>query len=417
MIPRWALTSLNEVLNEQRIAAVVGPRQSGKTTLVENAGIEGSVFYSLDIDSNLEAALNDPNFLIQSNKNRCLIIDEIQKAPSLIGEIKYAVDHDERTGQFVLTGSSDYRKLPHANESLAGRVDFVRLRTFTTAERIGVRPQFLSRLFHDDFSFSMDSSTCGKAFALSEALMGGYPRVFKNPKMEVRVRWFNSYLEQQVILDMKDQWAVKKEEILNGLFLYLAANSSKLHNLSAMTRQMGNNARTLSNYVGALKAMFLVDEVRAWTKKDYDRPGKASKYFMTDSGLMAHILRQYDAGQLLTRTDYEAADFVGKVIETWVYNQLMPEIDLHPLWTIEHLRTSNHEVDFVVTDASGNVLGIEVKASQSVQKEDFSHLQWFGERLAPSGVTYKGVVLYAGDQIRSFGNGCYAVPFACMWAS
>ena len=262
MIPRWALTSLNEVLNEQRIAAVVGPRQSGKTTLVENAGIEGSVFYSLDIDSNLEAALNDPNFLIQSNKNRCLIIDEIQKAPSLIGEIKYAVDHDERTGQFVLTGSSDYRKLPHANESLAGRVDFVRLRTFTTAERIGVRPQFLSRLFHDDFSFSMDSSTCGKAFALSEALIGGYPRVFKNPKMEVRVRWFNSYLEQQVILDMKDQWAVKKEEILNGLFLYLAANSSKLHNLSAMTRQMGNNARTLSNYVGALKAMFLVDEVR-----------------------------------------------------------------------------------------------------------------------------------------------------------
>ncbi len=143
--------------------------------------------------------------MIQSNKNRCLIIDEIQKTASLIGEIKYAVDHDERTGQFVLTSPSDYRKLPHANESLAGRVDFVRLRTFTTAERIGARPQFLSRLFHDDFSFSMDSSTCGKAFVLSEALVGGYPRVFKNPKKEVRARWFNSYLEQQVILDMKDQ--------------------------------------------------------------------------------------------------------------------------------------------------------------------------------------------------------------------
>ena len=103
------------------------------------------------------------------------------------------------------------------------------------------------------------------------------------------------------------------------------------------------------------------------------------------------------------------------MIETWVYNQLMPEIDLHPLWTIEHLRTSNHEVDFVITDASGNVLGIEVKASQSVQKEDFSHLKWFGERLAPAGISYKGVVLYAVGQLRSFGRGCYAVPFACMW--
>ena len=156
MIPRWVLNSLQSVLKDQRIAVVVGSRQCGKTTLVENAQIPNSEFVSLDIGSNLQAAQRDPNFFITQHRNQCLIIDEIQKAPRLIGEIKYAVDHDERPGQFVLTGSSDYRKLPHAHESLAGRVDFVRLRTFTTAEKKGAKPIFLSRIFNNDFSFSID---------------------------------------------------------------------------------------------------------------------------------------------------------------------------------------------------------------------------------------------------------------------
>ena len=415
MIPRWALNSLQSVLKEQRIAVVVGPRQCGKTTLVENAQIPNSEFISLDIDSNLQAAQRDPNFFITQNRNQCLIIDEIQKAPRLIGEIKYAVDHDERPGQFVLTGSSDYRKLPHAHESLAGRVDFVRLRTFSTAEKMGAQPLFLSRIFNNDFSFSIDKDSCGKAFALSEALVGGYPRIFQYSKTESRARWFQSYLDQQVILDMKEQWAIRRESILTDLFPYLAANSSKLHSGLGLAKQLGQNTNTLNNYISVLKAMFIVDEVKAWTKKDYDRPGKASKFFMTDSGLMSHILHRYDVDELLNDNGYEATDFVGKVIETWVYNQLMPEIDLHPLWTIEHYRTPRREIDFIVTNDKGEMLGIEVKASQSVQSGDFKHLDWFGEQTKKSGIKFKGIVLYTGAQILSFGNNCYAVPFAALW--
>ena len=415
MIPRWALNSLQPILKEQRIAVVVGPRQCGKTTLVENAQIPNSEFISLDIDSNLQAAQRDPNFFITQHRNQCLIIDEIQKAPRLIGEIKYAVDHDERSGQFVLTGSSDYRKLPHAHESLAGRVDFVRLRTFTTAERMGAKPIFLSRIFNNDFSFSIDKDSCGKAFALSEALVGGYPRIFQYSKTESRARWFQSYLDQQVILDMKEQWAIRRESILTDLFPYLAANSSKLHSGLGIAKQLGQSANTLNNYISVLKAMFIVDEVKAWTKKDYDRPGKASKFFMTDSGLMAHILRKYDAGDLLRDNGYEASDFVGKVIETWVYNQLMPEIDLHPLWTIEHYRTPRREIDFIVTNDKGEMLGIVVKASQSVQSVDFKHLIWFGEQTKQSRLKFKGIVLYAGSRVLSFGNDCYAIPFSAIW--
>ncbi|WP_297612607.1 AAA family ATPase [uncultured Sutterella sp.] len=419
MIPRWAANELYEILKVQRIASVVGPRQCGKTTLVESADIRNADFISLDKTEDLMAARLDPRYLLTRKPGSCVVIDEIQKAPELIGEIKYLVDHDPRPGQFVLTGSADYRKLPHARESLAGRVDFLRLRTFTAAEILGARPCFLEKALAGDLRFDVDPSSCGKPHILDLAIRGGYPRVALETGLpnEARARWFESYIEQQVILDMREQWAVRKENVVRELFPYLAAFSSKLHVSATMSEKLGQNYRTLEKYTDALKAMFLVDQVRAWAKKDYDRPGKAPKLFMTDSGLMAHILHVRDSAPLLLDTSYQASDLVGKLIETWAYNQFAAEADLHPLWTLEHLRTKGHEIDFLLTNEHGAVLGIEIKASESINVKDFQHLYWFGEHCQTEGTSFRGIVLYAGEKVLSFGKNCYAVPFAALWAN
>lgn len=136
---------------------------------------------------------------------------------------------------------------------------------------------------------------------------------------------------------------------------------------------------------------------------------------MTDTGLMSHILGKYDLDAVLEDVSYQGTDFVGKLIETWVYNQLMPEIDLQPMWQMSHLRSGDREIDFVVTNENGAILGIEVKASQSVSTDDFKHLQWFKDKILRPEVPYTGIVLYAGNAVRSFGNGCFAVPFTLMW--
>ena len=187
---------LYEILKVQRIASVVGPRQCGKTTLVESADIRNADFISLDRTEDLTAARLDPRYLLTRKPGSCVVIDEIQKAPELIGEIKYLVDHDPRPGQFVLTGSADYRKLPHARESLAGRVDFLRLRTFTAAEILGARPCFLEKALAGDLRFDVDPSTCGKPHILDLAIRGGYPRVALETGLpnEARARWFESYI-------------------------------------------------------------------------------------------------------------------------------------------------------------------------------------------------------------------------------
>ncbi|MCI5849954.1 MAG: AAA family ATPase [Sutterellaceae bacterium] len=415
MIDRWAMARLRMALEYERIACVIGPRQCGKTTLVENVPIKGSDLVSLGLDANLEAAKWDPRFFISRYKGKCLIIDEIQKAPFLIGEIKYTVDHDDRPGQFLLTGSSDYRRLPHATESLAGRVDIVRLRTFTTAERMGKKPRFLERLFEGDFSFSIDRATTGKEFALREAINGGYPGALRRSgSEEAREAWFRNQVEQHVITDMKEQWAIRREDLVRTLFPCLAAFSGKPFNVLGVSRKLGANWKTLTNYVGAMRAMSIVDELPAWTALGRDAPGKAPKLFMTDSGLMASILGIRNAEKIIGNPGRNATEQVGKLVETWAYNQIVPEADLHPMWQMFHLRTRSHEIDFLVSGDCGDMLGIEVKASQSVNETDFRHLFWFGEQ-AHSG-KFTGIVLYAGSEVLSFGNNCYAVPFASLWS-
>ncbi len=104
----------------------------------------------------------------------------------------------------------------------------------------------------------------------------------------------------------------------------------------------------------------------------------------------------------------------GKLIETWVYNQLMPEIDLHPLWKIYYFRSRTHEIDFLITDQKGKMLGIEVKAGESVSGDDFRHLHWFQERFGKEKFT--GIVLYSGSSVRSGGKGCFALPMSAMWS-
>ena len=109
------------------------------------------------------------------------------------------------------------------------------------------------------------------------------------------------------------------------------------------------------------------------------------------------------------------ADHVGKLIETWVYQQLRPEVDLQPLWQIHHFRSSNkREIDFLlVNNERGELLGIEVKASQKVSSEDFVHLTWFAEKC--KGRKFTGIVFYTGNLVTRGGENLYGIPMACSW--
>lgn len=412
VLKRAAQAALLDDLRIHRVVSVVGCRQSGKSTLVRGICRQPEAYLTLDADDVREAAKRDPRFFVRSAPTSPMVIDEIQKVPGLIGEIKRVVDESPKKGQFIITGSADYRKLPQANESLAGRVGFVRVRTFTEAELRGTGGGLLAALFEKKLPLSCPVSECNKPLIFTLAAKGGFfePQTFDATQ---RAKWFSAYLEQQVLLDMREQWLVRKKALAENLLASLAAFSGKLLSVRAIGRQLDANLLTLQSYLSAIEAMYLVDRVPGWSQRDFDRPGQTPKIFMTDSGLMAHLLGLREVKETRLHDPAFSSNIVGKLVGTWAYNQIVTEVEQHFGWTLHHLRTKAHEIDFLVTDEAGRMLAIDIKAGESVSGDDFRHIRWFQKMMGD--VPCLGVVLYAGNNVLSFGSDCCAVPMANFW--
>ncbi len=152
--------------------------------------------------------------------------------------------------------------------------------------------------------------------------------------------------------------------------------------------------------------MYVFDEVPAWSGSDYAKIGKRPKWFASDPGLVAN-LPGWDEQEA-----YYDSDMSGKLMENWVYHGISSLRSLSPGLEVSQHRDSNRrEVDFIVENPKGDILGVEVKAG-AMSSDDFSHLKWFAANCAKRKFT--GVVLYTGEDILPFGKNLFAVPMACL---
>ena len=191
-VTRWNFRVLGKALKTRRVVIISGARQCGKSTLLEMF-FDGKVeIRSLDSKRLREAALLDPQSFVRYDGDGPMVIDEVQKAPELLSEIKLVVDRNRRPGQYVITGSSDIYSAPETDESLAGRVKNIRMRTFAQGEIQGVEPTFLDRLFANDYDSLYPD--CDKRTVLDLAFRGGYPEVVRLSP-EDRREWFQDYVK------------------------------------------------------------------------------------------------------------------------------------------------------------------------------------------------------------------------------
>lgn len=188
--------------------------------------------------------------------------------------------------------------------------------------------------------------------------------------------------------------------------------------MSEMSRDCREDLRTVTKFVQALRTMYLIDAVPAWTRKPYERMTKSPKWELTDTGLMSALLGHYSLDDLKTWCQINVkigADFVGNLIETWVYNQIVPLAEASGDWEIFHLRASQRqEIDFILENPQGQMILIEVKAGESINNKDFDSIRWFKTRNADSVVG--SIILYCGQALRDYGDNCYAVPMAVLWS-
>jgi len=395
------------MLKCRRAVNIAGARQCGKTTLAMSLPLSASRHYTLDDGKIAEVAKNDPSGFVERTEGETFIIDEIQKVPELLNCIKINVDRSSERGQYLFTGSSNLLFVKAVSDSLAGRVGRIRLRTLSLGEINGERADFLSAAFERRFPHKVPG--CDKRTAIGLAARGGYPEAIG---MDARERrgWFAAYLNDLLMKDVRDVTEIRKLDTLRDIADWLLAHSSKFFETSELAAKTGASKATVENYIATLKAMYLFDEVRPWSKSDYGRAGKRSKFLAADSGLVANIPGWTD------ESIYMDGDKSGKLIETWVYQNLASLAGLDADYEISHYRDSlKREIDFIVERSDGALLGVEVKSGSSLGAEDFKHLKWFAKNLAKGEFT--GIVLYAGEETLRFGEGFYAVPLAALGAA
>ena len=407
MFKRWQTDRVLHQLACRRGVNLTGARQVGKSTLTEMLNLKNARRWSLDDDDICKAAADDAKGFVKHGDSETVVIDEIQKVPSLLNAIKMVVDRDSSKGQYLLTGSANIRFAKMVRDSLAGRLGTVRLRQLAFAEIEGRGPDFLDVAFRRGFE-GRDFGGFGKRDILHLAFEGGYPEARTLPPPDRR-DWFKSYLDDLLTKDVQDITEIRKVETLRKVSISLVAHSAQFLSVNELSAKAELAKATLQNYIAALKALYLFDSVPAWAKSDYELVGKREKLFATDSALVANLLGWNESAAYLDESQY------GKLVETWVYNQLAAIAETGLDYSISHYRDSNkREIDFIVERSDGALLGIEAKAGSALGAEDFRHLKWFAKNLAKGEFT--GIVLYSGEHTLRFGEGFYAVPLAALGA-
>ncbi|MCA9443998.1 MAG: ATP-binding protein, partial [Candidatus Omnitrophica bacterium] len=386
-----------------------GPRQCGKTTLVRSiAENEHRARYlTLDDSTLLSAVTEDPQGFVESVEEP-LVIDEVQRVPELFLAIKASVDRDRKPGRFLLTGSANVLLLPRLSETLAGRMEILQLWPLSQGEMQGTSEDFVDRIFDSENRFSTVEASEKK---LSDRILaGGFPEAVSREQKGRRDKWFESYLTTLIQRDVRDLANIEGLTDLPRLLRLLASRVGSLQNFAEVSRATGFPQTTLKRYLSLLEASFLIQHIPAWSGNIGKRMVRSSKVFFTDTGILCHLL---DADSQLFREDRK---LFGRILENFVMTQLRKELS----WSesrakLFHFRShSGEEVDFVLTDPRGALVGIEVKAAQSIKKNDLRGLRMMRETCGDKFL--RGVILYTGSEVVPFGHDLVAVPIQNLWA-
>ena len=406
MYPRLAESRVRAALAQARVVLLMGPRQAGKTTLARLIAGKDMRYMNLDDPTVLSSAETDPVGFVRALDRG--VIDEIQRVPNLLLALKAAVDTDPRPGQFLLTGSANLMTIPRVSESLAGRVSMIRLLPLAQAELRERRPTFLERAFSGDALIDSEETALGDDL-LELVLKGGYPEPLTRESAVEREIWHEDYVEAIVQRDVRDIAQIGLLNVLPRLLRVLAESSSQLVNFSRIGSALNMNHVTTREYVTHLANLFLVTVVPPWHSNALKRLVKTPKLHFLDSGLLA-TLKHVNIDRI--RLDRSP---LGAILESFVLSELLKiaYASTERLGFYHFRDKEKNEVDIVMENRNGYVVGIEVKASSTVTSGDFKGMRRLqsdvGERFVA------GFVLYDHARPVPFGDRFAAVPISALW--
>jgi predicted AAA+ superfamily ATPase len=403
-IHRWMEDRIVQTLEINPVVILTGPRQVGKSTLLEQADfLKDWRYLTLDDPDILEQAHEDPKGLLW--KEQSTIIDEVQRCPELLLTVKYLVDQSQRKRKFILSGSGNVSLRQRPRETLAGRVNYLDLMGFNMRELQGLPADgILNQIWEDR---EIQSYEVGNPVPMAPVIWrGSLPGVVLAPTEKIALGRGKSYIDTYLSRDIQDLVKIRHPENFRRLMEVLAQATGWESVQEQLSKVCGETRTNVSRYLSLLQDTKLLHELRGYTSRG-ERAYKQSKYYWFDSGA-ACLLAGINSPEALNKPNIKGRyfeNYIFQQIYTWVSLQMiMPELFY---WKP---KSGDAEVDFVVR-SSQNTIGIEVKSSDQV---DFGDTRSMREFLKTHPEASKGIIVYAGSKVYPIATNIYAVPWGLI---
>lgn len=372
MFKRLLTTYIQYLAKKYPVITLVGPRQSGKTTLVK-AAFPNKPYVNMEDSDNRALATLDPKSFMENYPDGA-ILDEIQRTPNLLSYIQVKVDEKDKKGLFILTGSHQV-ELHHAiSQSLAGRTSILKL-----------LPLSLQEMRNANIKDPLNEVI----------LKGGYPKIYKEdlPISNAYSSYFQTYVER----DVRQILQVKDIILFERFIKLLAGRIGQLVNYASLAADVGVSAVTIREWISVLEATYIIVRLEPYFENFGKRVIKSPKIYFLDTGLACYLLGIDTVEQLIKDS------FYGNLFENWIILELMKASynqakDPHIYF---YRDVTGKEVDLLIQQGS-RLIPVEIKSNKTFSPSFLTGLKYFHSQAAKR--VKDGAVIYGGEKKQKIDN-------------
>jgi hypothetical protein len=376
MIKRDAESKLLQLSQQFKAVALVGPRQSGKTTLAQHV-FGDKPYVSLENPDIRRFALEDPRSFLGQYPDGA-VLDEAQRAPELFSYLQQILDEDNTTGKFIITGSNNFLVQESISQSLAGRIGYLFLLPFA-----------ISELQEKDL------------LNLQELIFKGlYPPVYDQPVDPYK--WYSDYIRTYIERDVRQLKNITDLNAFERFLRLCAGRTGQLLNMSNLAIETGVDSKTVASWIGVLESGFIIHRLQPHHTNFNKRIVKMPKLYFYDTGLVCALLG-IQSGEQLNYHHMAGSLFENLLISELIktrYNRARNK-DLY-FWR----DNVGHELDVIIESPMG-LFPVELKYGKTISQEFFKGLL-FWQKISN---TQNGAVIYGGDTIQKRSNGIEVIPW------
>lgn len=378
MITRTAAEPVKELSESFKAIAIVGPRQSGKTTLARDV-FKGKRYVSFENPDDRRFMTEDPRGFLEMYHEGA-IFDEAQRVPDLFSYLQQILDENPAKGQFILTGPNNFLLQENISQSLAGRIAYMYLLPFSNKEA---------------------ETLMGKRQTLEDAIFkGGYPAIFDNNIAPNK--WLPNYINTYVERDVRQIKNISDLAKFEKVIKLCAGRVGQLLNMSSLAIEAGVDSKTIASWLSILQSSFIIYLLQPHHKNFNKRLVRMPKLYFYDTGLACSLLGINHADQIRLHP------LKGSLFENFVINELVKERfnNNEPNNLYFWRDSTGNEIDIVI-DKGTSLYPVEIKSGKTVTPDYFKNLDFWNKIAGTTG----GTVIYGGNQLQKRSNGITVLPW------